>query len=108
MRFFKRAGLIKVSAFFMFLNLIACAGPKPVEDMVLAKAALDAAKEVGATSSASGYWYRAEENFRKGKKALRDHYNYDAKEYFVKAREYAEKAENSTRLKKFKSGEGYP
>ena len=103
-----RADIQKVSALFVFLLLAACAGPKPIEEMVLAKVALDAAREVGAVSTASGYWYQAEENYRKGKRALRDNYNYDAKEFFVQARIYAEKAENSTRLKKFKSGEGYP
>ncbi len=100
------AGLNKVSAFLVFMLLLGCAGPKPMEEMVLAKVALDAAKSSGAVSVASGLWYRAEESYRKGRAALKDNYNYNAKEFFIQSRSFAEKAENSTRLKKFKSGEG--
>ena len=104
----KRAGMKILSAFFILFSFTSCAGPRPVEEMVLARTALDAAKEAGAISLASGYWYRAEESFRKGKAALSDNYNYEAKEHFVESKVFAEKAENSARLKKFKSGEGYP
>ena len=88
--------------------MLACAGPKPIEELTLARVALDAAKDAGAASLASGYWYKAEESFRKGSEALNGNYNYDAKEFFIQAKLYAEKAENSTRLKKFKSGDSYP
>ncbi|MCB0389951.1 MAG: DUF4398 domain-containing protein [Bdellovibrionales bacterium] len=108
MKTLRLADILQVSAFFIFFTTISCAGPKPIEEMVLAKVALDAAKESGAVSFAAGYWYRAEENYRKGENAIKSNYNYDAKEFFVQAKIYAEKAENSTRLKKFKSGEGYP
>lgn len=106
--FISRVDIRKVSTLFIFVMLCSCAGPKPLEDMVLAKVALDTAKEVGAPSAASGYWYKAEENYRKGLEALEGNYNYDAKEFFIEAKIYAEKAENSTRLKKFKSGESFP
>ncbi|MCB0355674.1 MAG: DUF4398 domain-containing protein [Bdellovibrionales bacterium] len=108
MKILKWADIKKLSAFFILVLLSACAGPKPAEELVLAKVALEAAKEVGAASAASGYWYRAEENYRKGQEALKSNYNYDAREFFIQAKNYAEKAENSTRLKKFKSGESYP
>ena len=85
-----------------------CAGPRPVEDLVIAKAALDAAQEAGATSMAPGFWHQAEESYRKGLKSMQGNYNYEARTHFQKAKVFAEKAENSTRLKRFKSGEGYP
>ncbi|MCB9025006.1 MAG: DUF4398 domain-containing protein [Bdellovibrionaceae bacterium] len=103
-----RADIQKVSALFVLLLLSACAGPRPLEEMVLAKVAIKAAQDVGSVSIAPGYWYKAEENYRKGLESLKGNYNYDAKEFFVQAKIYAEKAENSTRLKKFNSGENYP
>ncbi len=109
LRKFIEADVLKMSAFFiLFLTLVGCAGPRPLEEMVLAKVALDSARESGAVTFASGYWYRAEESYRKGVVSLQGNYNYDAKEQFQEAKIYAEKAENSTRLKKFKSGESYP
>lgn len=103
-----RAGIFWTSAFFILSSQLSCAGPKPIEDLVLAQTALKAAKDAGAASEASAYWYQAEENFRKGSVFMRDNYNYDAKEAFVRAKYFAEKAENVTRLKKFKSGESFP
>lgn len=88
--------------------IVSCAGPKPAEEYTLARTAMQAARAVGAPSFAPGYWAQAEESYRKGEKAYADNANYDAKDLFESARIFAEKAENSTRIKKFQSGEGFP
>ena len=103
--FLGRAFILFITTLLLFTS---CAGPRPTEDMVLANTALEAARVVGATSVAPGFWHRAEESYRKGLNLMKGNYNYEAKEAFIEAREYAEKAENSTRLKKFKSGEAFP
>lgn len=89
------------------LFVAGCAGPKPIEEYTLARTALQAAKVSGATSAAPGFWHRAEENFRKGQKAFDLNDNILAKEFFERAREYAEKAENAARLQSFRSGGGF-
>lgn len=101
-----KADVALMSAFFILI--IGCAGPRPIEEHVLAQIALQSAKEAGAATLASGYWYKADESYRKGLEALKGNYNYEAKEHFISARINSEKAENATRLKKFKSGESYP
>ncbi len=88
--------------------LVACAGPQPIEEMALARAALDAAKDSGAPTVSPGFWHTAEDDFRKANVAMKNNDNYGAKDLFVECRELAEKAENATRLKKFKSGESFP
>jgi len=88
-------------------GLLGCAGPRPIKELALATSAIKAAKDCGAGTFAPGFTNRAEDEFRKGQKAMQGNYNTDAKDDFDQARVYAEKAENSTRLKKFKSGEGY-
>lgn len=94
--------------FQMTWGLAGCAGPKPIEDIVLARAAMDAARTVGAQSSAPGYYHKSEESYHLGQIALKGNYNREAQLHFANARMYAEKAENVTRLKKFKSGEALP
>jgi len=69
---------------------------------------MDAARNVGAQSVAPGFYHKAEESYRLGQRALNGNYNNEAKKHFIEARRFAEKAENSTRLKKFKSGEVFP
>ena len=87
------------------LALSGCIAPQPIEEYTLARAALNSAKESGSERLAPGLWYKAEENYRKGQKYLKDRDNESAKVGFLKAIEFAEKAENASRLKKFESGE---
>jgi hypothetical protein len=95
-----------MSAFFIFCT--GCAGPRPIEEHAMAEIALQSAKEAGALTLASGHWYKAEESYRRAFEALKGNYNYEAKDHFIAAKSHAEKAENASRLKKFKSGESYP
>jgi len=98
--------------FFMaaLLGLTGCviAAPAPYEEYVLARAAVRAAQEVDSARFSSGLWNRAEENYRSGAKAFKDADFKEAKQFFTKAIEFAERAENSTRLKKFQSGDSFP
>ncbi|MGE0764176.1 MAG: DUF4398 domain-containing protein [Bdellovibrionales bacterium] len=87
-------------------GLTACVvAPLPVEEYTLARAAVTAARDSGAERLAPGLWYKAEENYRKGQKFLKDKDNESAKSSFLKAIEFSEKAENASRLKKYESGE---
>ncbi|HMN67780.1 MAG TPA: hypothetical protein PKC28_04500, partial [Bdellovibrionales bacterium] len=67
-----------------------------------------AAQEVDSPRFAAGLWNRAEDNYREGQKAFKDSDFRSARDYFVRAAEFAERAENVTRLKKFQTGEGFP
>lgn len=97
---------------FLFLNsltVLGCvAAPAPYEDYVLARAAVRAAQDVDSARFSTGLFVRAEENYRRGQKSFKESDYQDAKNYFTKAIEYAERAENSTRLKKFQSGDSFP
>lgn len=101
-----------ISGLFLFFLMCCvfvagCAGPRPLNEILYADTALEAARNAGAPAITPGFYHSAEENYNLGKKALEGHYNLEAQKYFILAREYAEKAENATRLKKFKSGETF-
>jgi hypothetical protein len=87
---------------------VGCASPPPVESYTLARSALKAAKTAEAGRHAAADWYKAEEFYRKGEKAYKISDYGEAKIDFDKAKMYAERAENITRLKKFQSGEFAP
>lgn len=77
----------------------------PNDDYAMASIALDAAKASGAPKVASGYWNRALTAYKEGE----DHFeqrNYGAAQAaFIRARQNAERAENSARLQRLRSGE---
>lgn len=74
----------------------------------MARVAVRAAQEVDSARHASGLWNRAEENFRVAQKAYNENEYAKAKKHFLAAIQFAEKAENATRLKRFQSGDSYP
>ena len=88
--------------------LIGCATEPPLEQFTIARAALNAARDVDATRYSPGHFHRAEEQYRYGEKSYRAEDYAVAKNYFEQAIYFAEQAENSTRLKKFKTGESFP
>jgi hypothetical protein len=101
-----RRGLPGIQAVMaLALALSGCVAPLPIEEYTLARAAVSSARESGSERLAPGLWYKCEENYRKGQKALREKDNEEAKVSFLRAIEFAEKAENASRLKKFESGE---
>ena len=79
--------------------------PAPIEDYSLARAAIDAARSVQAARHSPGYWHQAEEAYRKGRIYYDDRDYSKAKEQFVRARICAEKAENSARLIRQRTGD---
>jgi Domain of unknown function (DUF4398) len=82
--------------------------PPPYEEFAIAQAAIRAAQDVDSARFATSTWHRADEQFRNGQKAFRDNDFAEARRFFLRATQLAESAENATRLKKFKSGEGFP
>lgn len=79
--------------------------PPPLEEYSLARAAIEAAKSVQAARHSPGYWHQAEEAYRKGRLFYNDRDWAAAREEFIKARVSAEKAENSARLIRQKTGD---
>jgi hypothetical protein len=94
----------------VFLGAMAgcVAAPAPYDEYSLARSAVRAAQEFDSARFATGLWNKAEENYHNGQKAFKEAEFDRAKKYFVAAQQYAEKAENATRLKKFQSGDSFP
>ncbi|GIL16802.1 MAG: hypothetical protein BroJett040_05530 [Oligoflexia bacterium] len=94
---------------FAALVLVGVSGcviaPPPVEEFTLARAALDSAKAVEAARHSPGFYHQAEESYRRGKALYEDRDYETAKIEFLKAKQAAEKAENSARMIRFKNGE---
>jgi hypothetical protein len=95
-----------LSKFFVLILFSGCvtAAP-PVEDYALARAALDAAKIVDAARYSAGYFHKAEQAYKQAVQLYEDREYLEAQAQFRKARDAAERAENSARLIRFKSGE---
>ncbi len=107
----RRAALKAAGLAALLTALTACkimAPAAPYEDYALARAAVRAAQEADSARFATNLWNKAEENFRSGQKAFRDADYESAKKHFQLAQQFAEKAENITRLKKFQTGENFP
>lgn len=92
---------------FIFLfSLGSCTTvPAPVEEYSLARAAMDAARSVQAARHSPGNWHQAEESYRKARLLFEDNEFEEARAEFQKARLAAERAENSARLIRQKTGE---
>lgn len=84
------------------------AAPPPYEEYSLARTAVKAAQDADSARFATGIWNKAEENYRAGQKAYRESDFDTAKKHFQAAIQFAEKAENATRLKKFQTGDSFP
>ena len=86
--------------------LAACVSKPPIVEYTLARSALDNAERVEANKYSPNNWQRAKEAFEKAQRELSDTDNDEARKSFIKARQWAEKAENQTRYNRFKQGEG--
>ena len=86
------------------LFISSCAGPKPYKEYSMAYTSLKAAEMSEASRYSPGYWSKAERLYREGEQAYNQNLNVQAKDLFIQAQRYAERAENVTRLRKFKSG----
>lgn len=77
----------------------------PIDDYTLARAALEAARSVEAARHSPGYYHQAEEAYRRARLLYEEREFGQAREQFVRSRVAAEKAENSARLIRMRSGE---
>ncbi|MBL7544909.1 MAG: DUF4398 domain-containing protein [Bdellovibrionaceae bacterium] len=96
----------------LFIGLLSCffivgcqTVEPPVEEWVLARAAFDSARAVQAAKYSAGFWHQAEESYKKARVLYKEESFDEARLEFIEARKAAEKAENSARLKRFRSGE---
>lgn len=87
------------------LLLVGCTTTAPLEEYTLARTAFEAAQEQQASRYAPSYFHQAEEAFREGERLYRDETYKEAEEAFLKAKTFAEKAENTARIQRFKKGE---
>ena len=96
-----------VFCLFLFITVVSCMTlpPPPIDHYTLARAAIDAAKIVDAAKYSPGYFHKAEVSYRAAQKAYDNREYNEAMESFRLAKEFAEKAENSARLIRFKNGE---
>lgn len=86
--------------------LLSCQSvPKPTEEYSLARAAIEAARAVQAPRHSPGYWHQADEAYRQGRLSYKDRDYLKAREFFIRARMAAEKAENSARVIRQKTGD---
>jgi hypothetical protein len=93
-------------AIVCFLAFVGCeTAPKPLEEYTLARAAIEAARSVQAPRHSPGFWHQADEAYRQGRLSFKDREYGRAREEFVRARIAAEKAENSARLIRQKTGD---
>ena len=98
-------GLVVLAITLVMLFLGCQTLPQPVEEYSLARAAIDAARAVQAPRHSPGYWHQADEAYRQGRLLYKDRDFNRAREAFIKARIAAERAENSARLIRQKTGD---
>ena len=84
---------------------VGCVGAPPHEDYALASIAIESAKNAGASKFATGYWNKCLTTYKQAQDDFEERHYGEAKAFFIKARVFAEKAENSARLKRLRSGE---
>lgn len=101
-----RRGYVVGTILFTLVSLASCVTTQaPIEEYTLAEAAVKAAKSVQAVRFSAGYWHQAEEFYRQARILYREREYEQAKDLFIQARIAAEKAENSARLLRQKSGD---
>ena len=105
--FCKRQVKLKfLSLTLLLATMSACVtSPPPLDEYTLARAALEAARSVEAAKYSAGTWHQAEEIYKKAEIFYRDKEYDEAKKYFLRAKLAAEKAENSARLIRQKTGD---
>lgn len=100
--------IILLLTLFVVVGLSACTTTYPVRHYVIAREAVEAARQVESARYAPGHWYKAEEAYRRAKREFEDLQYKPAIEYFQLAQYHAEKAENSARYQRLKNGEETP
>ncbi len=90
---------------FVAFLLSGCVGPAPRGAYVLANTAILAAKSAEAAQYAPTLYIKAQQYYVKGQRNFSDREYSDARKDFTLARQYAEKAEDYTMLKKSDDGD---
>lgn len=98
-------GFVVLAATILTLLASCQTVPQPIEEYTLARAAIEAARAVQAPRHSPGYWHQADEAYRQGRLFYKDRDFARARAEFVKARIAAERAENSARLIRQKTGD---
>lgn len=84
----------------------ACQTPRPpLEEYSIARAAIESARAVQAPRHSPGFWSQADEAYRQGRLYYKDRDYDSARAAFLRARNAAEKAENSARAIRQKTGD---
>ena len=97
---------LKFLVFILVVFISGCiTAQPPLEEYTLADVALKAARTVQAVRYSPGHWHQAEESYRQARILYNEREYEQAKELFVKARQSAERAENSARLIRQQNGD---
>jgi hypothetical protein len=98
--------IIQALFFYVFcISIISCAGTPPKDEYVLSFTALENAKRAQADKFEPKLSYQSKKLYEKALNFYEERNYSKAKEYFIKSRFLAEKAEVRARVKKFKNGE---
>lgn len=100
-----RLKLSRTLILVFFLFSVGCTTKPPIIEFTIARSAVESAKNVSAARYAPALWHKAEQSYRKGEEFFREEQYKKAAEAFLKARLFAERAENIARLEKLKNGE---
>lgn len=88
----------------LLVLLVSCVGPAPIREYNLAHTAVEAAKQAKSPENAPGYWARARKSYLQGEQHFKNREYKEAKEAFLRAKLFAERAENFTVLKVMREG----
>ena len=86
-------------------SLVSCAGLPPIKEYSLAREAISHAEKHRADKHYPGYYSKALNLYRFGESAFKDRYYGKARDRFEEALEYAERAEDLTRIKRARVGD---
>ena len=103
-----KACFAKLSLFCLLVTVGGCAGKRPLNEYSQAYTAIEAAKKHGATSATSFLWYHADKEYTQGQRCFEVRDYVCSRKHFIKARHYAERAENRARIERHQSGEVNP
>ena len=85
-----------------------CTTAPPVEEYAIAWTALSAARSNDSQRFAPSYWHEAEDSYHRGEVSFKDQSYRKAKHEFLTSTDWSEKAENVSRIQRFRSGEVAP
>ena len=90
------------------LNLFSCvSGPRPIQDLAIARAAIEAARLVEAPRHSPSHLKLAEDFYLQGQKHMEARDYSRARRAFAESRKSAERAENTARVQRQKLGEDF-